>query len=107
MRIPVTQLGNVSKAVVLGDFLLLYISKARWEKEPSSLCQVHLVAWKEGSVTLVSTANSFFLYFMAYNDGQLRDILNQGYGHIPVMISEDIVVLARLNPPGIENCAGY
>ena len=46
----------------------------------------------------------FFLNFMAYNDGQLRDIPNQGYGHIPAMISEDIVALARLNPPGIELC---
>ena len=63
MHIPVTQLGNGSKVVVLGDFLLLYISRASWEEEPTSLCQVHLIAWKEGSVTLVSTANSFFFFF--------------------------------------------
>ena len=44
---------NMAQTQVLGDYLLLWIGGPH--EEDYSLCKLYLVAWKRGSVTLVSS----------------------------------------------------
>jgi hypothetical protein len=43
---------NMAQTQVLGDYLLLWIGGPG--EDDFSLCKIYLVAWKQGSVTLVS-----------------------------------------------------
>jgi hypothetical protein len=44
----------MTQAEVLGDYLLLWTGPAGYEPGDFSLSRLYLIAWKQGSVTLVS-----------------------------------------------------
>jgi len=43
---------NLAQAQVLGDYLLVWIGGP--SEDDFSLCKLYVIAWKQGSVTLVS-----------------------------------------------------
>jgi hypothetical protein len=51
---PGASAHNMAQTQVLGDYLLLWIGGPG--EEDYSLCKLYLVAWKRGSVALVSTS---------------------------------------------------
>jgi hypothetical protein len=47
-------LASVTQAQVLGDYLLLWIGPVGQRLGDFSLSRLYLIAWKQGSITLVS-----------------------------------------------------
>ncbi|KAF8502729.1 hypothetical protein F5888DRAFT_1800270 [Russula emetica] len=85
MRFSVTRTSafQMTRAQVLGDYLLLWIAGASERRH--SVAKLYVIAWKQGSITL------------------LRENSTGKYGAVH-MISTDILALIQLDPPGIELC---
>ena len=50
-----TSAFGMTRALVLGDYLLLWVSGTR----PNSVAKLYMITWKQGSITLVSSV--FFI----------------------------------------------
>lgn len=113
---PGASAHNMAQTQLLGDYLLLWIGGPH--EGDFSLCKLYLIAWKRGSVMLVSSEEnkSSLCFFpslppldtdsLSYSNTddcrQLRDNPAGKYGSIGTMVSEDVFALVQLNPPGIE-----
>jgi hypothetical protein len=63
IRVPSASRFYLTQAEVLGDYLLLWTGPAVHDREDFSLSRLYLIAWKQGSVTLVS------IHYLSYIGG--------------------------------------
>jgi hypothetical protein len=79
---------NLSEAMVIGDYILYWVGSSIFSEthEKPTLCNIFLVAWKEGWVS------------------ELRASLPGVYGSVLSVLSEDIILLIRLREPALELC---
>ncbi|KAI0294199.1 hypothetical protein BC826DRAFT_1104786 [Russula brevipes] len=78
---------NLSDTEVIGDYILFWVGGPIYaHTQDGTLCNIYLVAWKEGWVT------------------ELRSAIPGVYGSVLSVLSEEIVLLIRLHEPGLELC---
>ncbi|KAI0271302.1 hypothetical protein BC834DRAFT_858759 [Gloeopeniophorella convolvens] len=78
---------NLSDTEVIGDYILFWVGSPDFSPtNEGTLCSIYLIAWKEGWIS------------------ELRHSSPGVYGSVLSVLSEDIVLLVRLNEPALELC---
>lgn len=79
---------NLSEAIVIGDYILYWVGASIFSDiyQKTTLCNIYLVAWKEGWVS------------------ELRTSLPGVYGSVLSVLSEEVILLIRLREPALELC---
>ncbi|KAI9454182.1 hypothetical protein F5148DRAFT_445625 [Russula earlei] len=78
---------NLSDTEVIGDYILYWVGAPMLTRNhDGTLCNIYLVAWKEGWVT------------------ELRCTHPGVYGSVLSVLSEDMIMLIRLREPALELC---